>query len=68
MNTLDYYNRNAEAYALQTWALDMADWYTDFEECLKPGAHILDLGCGGGRDSRHFMEKRILCCTGGRIA
>jgi len=57
MNTLDYYNRNAEAYALQTWALNMADWYTDFEKCLKPGAHILDLGCGGGRDSRHFMEK-----------
>lgn len=57
MNTLDYYNKNAEEYASQTVTADVSDLYTDFEACLNPGASILDLGCGSGRDSKHFMTK-----------
>ncbi len=56
-STLDYYNRNAESYAKQTQGADVADLYVDFEECLNPGARILDLGCGSGRDSRYFAKK-----------
>ncbi|MCR4607553.1 MAG: hypothetical protein K5771_07500 [Oscillospiraceae bacterium] len=51
-STLDYYNHNAETYALSTRDADVSDLYTDFEECLNPGARILDLGCGSGRDSK----------------
>ena len=56
-STLDYYNRNAESYAEQTQGADVTDLYADFEECLYPGARILDLGCGSGRDSRYFTKK-----------
>ena len=56
MSTLDFYNHNAESYALQSLEADVSDLYTDFEECLDPGARILDLGCGSGRDSKHFIE------------
>ena len=55
--SLDFYNLNAETYALQSLKADVSDLYTDFEECLDPGATILDLGCGSGRDSKHFVEK-----------
>ena len=32
MNTLDYYNRNAETYAQQTVNADVSDLYKDFEK------------------------------------
>ena len=54
-DTLDYYNKHAGQYAAQAALLDVSALYTDFEACLKPGARILDLGCGGGRDSKHFL-------------
>ena len=57
MRTLRYYNNNAETYAEQTRYLDVSQLYTDFEECLCPGARILDLGCGSGRDSKYFLEQ-----------
>ena len=53
--TLNYYNKYAEQYAAQTFSVDVSDLYTDFEACLNPGARILDLGCGSGRDSKHFI-------------
>ena len=28
-----------------------------FKANLAEGAHILDLGCGSGRDSRHFIDQ-----------
>ena len=57
MNTIGYYNRNARNYAEQTRMVDLSELYEDFEECLDPGARILDLGCGSGRDSKYFLEK-----------
>ena len=35
----------------------MSDIYKRFEEHLKPGSRILDLGCGSGRDSKYFLDK-----------
>ena len=55
--TLAFYDQNAESYALESLKTDISDWYTDFEECLEPRARILDLGCGSGRDTKHFLEK-----------
>ncbi len=56
MNTLDYYNANAEAYAKSTITADVSELYRHFEPLLPPGATILDLGCGSGRDSKHFID------------
>ncbi|HAX72362.1 MAG TPA: SAM-dependent methyltransferase [Firmicutes bacterium] len=55
--TLAYYNENAIVYSQNT--LDIAfDTKRDMLlKYLKPQAHILDLGCGSGRDSKAFLEK-----------
>ena len=57
MRTLDYYNKNADAYIEKTRFMDVSSLYEDFEECLSPGDRILDLGCGSGRDAKHFLEQ-----------
>lgn len=55
--TIQYYDKNAVEYAKRTRNADVNDLYTDFEACLEPGARILDLGCGSGRDSKYFLER-----------
>ena len=54
--TLDYYNLNAEDYARQTLTVDFSDTQDRFLEILPAGAHILDFGCGAGRDTKYFLE------------
>ena len=55
--TLDYYDRNADAFTTRTINDDLSAEYDAFLEHLAPGAHILDAGCGSGRDVRHFLNK-----------
>jgi mutator protein MutT len=52
-----FYTDNAQAYCAETIAFDMEDSYQLFLDQLSNGAHILDLGCGSGRDSKAFLEK-----------
>ncbi|MEN9451031.1 MAG: hypothetical protein RLZZ369_90, partial [Pseudomonadota bacterium] len=54
--TLDYYNRNAEAFFQTTAYVDMAPLYERFIKHVTPRGHILDAGCGSGRDSKAFKE------------
>ena len=54
--TLDYYNKNAAAFVDRTVQTDLSCLYAPFLALLKPGAAILDLGCGSGRDSKYFLE------------
>ena len=54
--TLAYYNREAEAYIRETAGLDMTPHLERFARLIPPGGHILDLGCGSGRDSRWFLD------------
>ena len=54
--TLDYYDRNADAFIARTINDDLAAEYDAFLEHLAPGSHILDAGCGSGRDTRHFLD------------
>ena len=54
--TLAYYTQHAQEYAARTNAIDHSPVYARFEPLLPAGAVILDLGCGGGRDTRHFAS------------
>ena len=54
--TLDYYNRNADAFVEGSVAADMSRHYSEFLKFLPAGAAILDLGCGSGRDTRYFSS------------
>ena len=61
-STLDYYRRNAVSFTEHTLSADMSEHYARFERYLpKEGTpRILDLGCGSGRDSLHFLRKGCL--------
>ena len=54
--TIEYYNSKAEEFYESTVNADMSDQYYLFEKYLGDGTHILDCGCGSGRDSKHFLE------------
>ena len=55
--TLSYYDENAASYVGDTRSLDMREIQETFLSLLQPGAAVLDLGCGSGRDSREFLRE-----------
>lgn len=55
--TIAYYNHNADEFVNSTINADVSELYKPFEKLLSPGAKILDLGCGSGRDSRYFTQR-----------
>jgi SAM-dependent methyltransferase len=55
--TSDYYDLNAEAFRQRTLDCDLAPLHDAFLSRLAPGAHILDAGCGPGRDTLAFLER-----------
>ena len=64
--TLAYYDRNAGSFTSTTVDVEFTDIQDWFLRYLKPGALILDFGCGSGRDSRYFLSKgfRAEACDG----
>lgn len=56
-DTLKYYRENTEEFAKKTKDADMGYLYKVFEKYIDAGGSILDLGCGTGRDSKHFIEE-----------
>ncbi len=54
--TIEYYNQNAREFADDTVSVDLHDIQDQFLEYLKPGSHILDFGCGIGRDTKYFLD------------
>lgn len=52
--SLDYYNQHASAFAASTLGVDMQPLYDHFLPLIAPGGHIVDAGCGSGRDSHFF--------------
>ena len=56
-NTLDFYNNNSKEYIESTLSVDMSHLYNDFLKHIPKGGHILDLGCGSGRDSLEFIKR-----------
>lgn len=57
LDSIDYYNQNARDYYDHTVELDMEKFYEKFISLLPEGGAVLDLGCGSGRDSLHFLEE-----------
>jgi SAM-dependent methyltransferase len=55
--TKGFYESNATAYAEATWKLSMDEQLSDFATRLAPGAAVIDLGCGAGRDLKALSER-----------
>ena len=56
-NTLNYYNINAENFCQNTVSVEFTDTQRKFLSKLEKGAHILDFGCGSGRDTKAFLSQ-----------
>lgn len=54
--SVEFYNKNAEEFYKGTVETDMSETYKKFEGYIKKDSHILDLGCGSGRDSKYFID------------
>lgn len=55
--TLDYYNSNAPFFYNKLMGADLSEICQRFLKKLPGKAHILDAGCGVGRDSKYFLGK-----------
>lgn len=51
-----YYARNAQQFIADTLSVDMQTLHAPFLSELPASAHILDAGCGSGRDARAFQQ------------
>ncbi len=58
--TLNYYDENAISFSESTLHVDFTETQQAFLNCLPSNAHILDFGCGAGRDTRYFLERGCL--------
>lgn len=56
-DTLQYYNQHAKAYVDSTRDVEFSQTQERFVQYLKPGARILDFGCGSGRDTKYFRNR-----------
>lgn len=58
-SSLKYYSDNAADFVNQTLNVDMQDLYNAFIKSLLTiqDQHILDLGCGSGRDANYFANQ-----------
>ena len=54
--TLQYYNQTAQTFVQGTIAADLGKLHRRFLKLLPVQAHILDLGCGSGRDAKAFLD------------
>ncbi|MEO1814537.1 MAG: class I SAM-dependent methyltransferase [Acetobacterium sp.] len=54
--TLQYYNETAQTFVQGTIDADLRKLHRRFLKLLPIQAHILDLGCGSGRDSKAFLD------------
>lgn len=55
-DTIAYYDRHARNFVDDTLSIDMTPLYRRFLPLLPAGGHILDAGCGPGRDARAFRD------------
>ncbi len=53
----DFYNQNATPFFNDTVNVDLSALYQEFLPLLAKRAHILDAGCGSGRDTHYFLKQ-----------
>lgn len=53
---MDFYNQEAKSFFERTVDIDMSPIYGRFTPLLSKEAHILDAGCGSGRDAKAFRS------------
>lgn len=58
--TISYYNENAERFVQGTVHVCFSEMQEMFLGRLPGGAHILDFGCGSGRDTKYFLDRGCL--------
>ena len=56
MDSIEYYSQNASEYFEKTVDIDLKNDWERFIELLPEEGSVLDLGCGSGRDSEHFIS------------
>ena len=56
-NTQSHYEEHAQTVIEKTIKLDISHIYVPFLTRLPPKSHILDAGCGSGRDSLFFIQQ-----------
>lgn len=54
--TLKYYEDTYLEYDRFSSSIDMSEQWKSFESMLPSGGKVLDLGCGTGRDIKHFLQ------------
>ena len=59
-NTINFYNEHVEDFAQDTIEAKMTEVQDRFIKHLAIGSHILDLGCGSGRDSLLFLNRGFI--------
>lgn len=53
---MNYYEVNANSFIENTLKLDLSDLYSKFLASVPKSSTILDIGCGPGRDLKHFQS------------
>ena len=53
----DFYNQNATPFFNDTVNVDLSNLYKEFLPLLTKNSHILDAGCGSGRDTLYFIQQ-----------
>lgn len=66
--TLGFYDNNGDDFFRNTVNIDLSHIYAPFLKQVPQDAHILDAGCGSGRDSKYFLERgyRVTAFDGSR--
>ena len=55
--TKQYYKEKSQEFFDSTVIADVSPLHERFLKYLSAGAHILDLGCGSGRDTKVFLDR-----------
>lgn len=53
---MNYYDKNGQMFFDGTVDTDMTPHYEKFLKLIPENSHILDAGCGSGRDTKSFMD------------
>jgi len=55
--SIDYYQKNAQQFTAETVNVNLDKILLKFLSLLPDHSHILDAGCGSGRDTKYFIDK-----------